>query len=65
MSTLMVTSKCCCIRTRTGQLLGKCSRCRAQDDPDFARRCDPALNRMPTLPRRLIHHKKTPERKRR
>ena len=60
---LMVTPRCCCIRAANGTLLATCSRCRAKQDPDFARRCDPELNKKPSAPKRpkrkAAKHKET------
>lgn len=57
---LMVTPRCCCIRAANGRLLATCSRCRAREDPEFARRCDTDFNQKPKPPvrkRKKTHRK--------
>lgn len=49
---LLITPRCCCIRSASGLLLAQCSRCRAKDDPEFRDRCDTALNPKPSPPKR-------------
>jgi hypothetical protein len=49
---LMVTRRCCCIRSASGVVLALCSRCRARVDPEFARRCTTEFNQKPPAPHR-------------
>lgn len=47
---LMVTPRCCCIRSANATVLALCSRCRAKQDPEFRRRCSTEFNKKPSAP---------------